>query len=514
MPTKVNKPVTLVIMDGWGNAPDGPNNAVYMAKTPVLDSLCKEYPTTSIAAHGKSVGLPSGQMGNSEVGHLNLGAGRVVKQDLVRIGDEIKDGSFQSNPVFLDAIEKIKAGSGRAHVLGLYSPGGVHSSLRHLYGLVDLLSSHNIEVFLHAITDGRDTPPRSARKYLKEIEEKTAGKARISVVVGRFYSMDRDKRWDRVKKGYMAHLHGIGQRHKSADEAVGAAYEASENDEFIKPRIIVDNNETPIGLIEDNDGVFFYNFRADRAREITQAIALDDFDGFDRGQKRSLSSYVCMTRYSADFDLPVAYPPHSLSNILGEVVCNKGLRQFRCAETEKYAHVTFFLNGGREKPFENEDRKLIPSPTEVETYDKKPQMSAAAVCDAVVEAIEAKQYDLVLVNFANGDMVGHTGFLDAAIVAAQTVDTQIGRIVEGASRTDSTVFITADHGNLEKMVDEETGEPHTAHTNYPVPFIYVDPGNKYATLRDGGALCDVAPTILKVLGIDIPEEMTGLSLVE
>ncbi len=502
----------LIVRDGWGAAPDGPHNAIHLARTPVIDELTAAYPSTAIAAHGRAVGLPSGQMGNSEVGHLNLGAGRVVKQDLVLIDEAIEDGSFGKNPVLLDAAEKIKAAGGVAHLMGLCSPGGVHSSLEHLYALVDLLAAKGLRVKLHALTDGRDTPPRSAREYLETIEKRIAGKAEVAVVVGRFYTMDRDTRWERVERGYLAHVDGQGTPHRSADEAIAAAYDADENDEFITPRIIVDQNGTPKGTIRNNDGVFFFNFRADRAREITRALTESEFEGFTRTVRPTLSSYVCLTEYQQEFDLPIAFPPVSLTNILAEVLAQHKFTQLRCAETEKYAHVTFFFNGGVEEPYPEEDRVLIPSPKEVATYDLKPEMSAAQVGNAVIEKLAATDYDFVLVNFANCDMVGHTGFLKAAITAAEAVDREVGRLTEAVLAKGGAVVITADHGNAEKMMDTTTGQPHTAHTNNAVQLVLVDDRQKGAKLRSGGALGDVAPTLLELLGLGQPAEMTGTSL--
>lgn len=509
----MSKPIVLIVMDGWGCAPDGPFNSLTLAKTPVLDGLTATYPNTEIAAHGSAVGLPDGQMGNSEVGHLNLGAGRIVKQDLVLIDDAIKDKSFQTNAVFKEGIAKIKKANGRAHVMGLCSPGGVHSSLDHLYALVDLLHASGLEVFLHALLDGRDTPPRSARGYLTEIESRILGKAKVATVVGRFYTMDRDQRWERVERGYRAHVYGEGQHHQTADEAIAAAYDAGENDEFVTPRVMVDREAKAIGTISSGDGIFFFNFRADRAREITTALTVDDFDSFDRGRRPQLSSYVCMTEYKDTLGLPVAFPPIALDKILGEVLAERGLRQLRAAETEKYAHVTFFFNGGVETPFTGESRKLIPSPKEVATYDLKPQMSAREVADAVLEHLASEQIDFVLINFANGDMVGHTGVLEAAVRAAETVDEQVGRIVTVVQEKGGSVIVTADHGNLEKMRDQETGQPHTAHTTNPVPFILVDDRLKDARLSIGGSLRDVAPTVLDLLHIEPPPEMTGKTLI-
>ncbi len=513
MANQNQKPVVMVVMDGWGVAPKGPHNALTHAKTPVLSELEKTCPYTEIAAHGLSVGLPEGQMGNSEVGHLNLGAGRVVKQDLVMIDDAVKDGSFAKNRAFLDAADKILAAGGRAHIMGLCSPGGVHSSLDHLYALAALLHQKGLKVLLHAITDGRDTPPRSAREYMVDIEKNLGENAEVAVVVGRFFSMDRDNRWDRVERGYRAHVLSEGTPHKSADEAIAAAYEAGENDEFITPRIIVDANGNPKGQISDKDGVFFFNFRADRAREITRALAEENFTAFSRPVVRKLSAYVMMTQYQKDFPYPIAFPPASMDHILGEVLSQSGLKQLRCAETEKYAHVTFFFNGGVEEPFPGEERQLVPSPKEVATYDLKPQMSAPSVCDKVVAAIESDNYDFILVNFANGDMVGHTGIMEAAISAAETVDAQIGRIVTALKTKNGAALITADHGNLEKMWDDETQAPHTAHTNNPVAVIIVGDAYKGKTLRKGGSLQDAAPTILDMLGLEQPAEMTGVSLI-
>jgi 2,3-bisphosphoglycerate-independent phosphoglycerate mutase len=508
--------VVLVVMDGWGIAPSGPHNAIHLARTENLDRLERDWPSTQLAAHGRAVGLPADQMGNSEVGHLNLGAGRVVKQELTLIDDAIEDGSYRTNPVFLEAADRIRAAGGRAHLMGLCSPGQVHSSLEHLYALVDLLADQGLEVFLHAITDGRDTPPSSARGYLREIEARLEGRARVAVVVGRYWSMDRDQRWDRVARGYRAHVEGVGSLHSSADEAIAAAYEAGETDEFITPRVIADGDGRPVGRIEDGDGVLFFNFRADRAREMTQALTGQGFEEafFERGAVRDLKAYVCLTEYRADFDLPVAFKPHALSRILGEVLADRGLGQLRCAETEKYAHVTFFFNGGVERPFAGEERQLVPSPKEVATYDLKPEMSAAGVSEEVLEGIASGAYDFVLVNYANGDMVGHTGVLAAAVKAAETVDAQIGRLHEAIAARGGALLITADHGNSEQMLDEATGQPHTAHTLNPVPFLLIDPRYRDAKLRGGGSLRDVAPTVLDLLDIPAPAEMTGRSLVD
>lgn len=513
MTKQTRKPVMLMILDGWGIAPPSESNAISVANTPVFDKLLANRPHTEIAAHGNAVGLPKGQMGNSEVGHLNLGAGRVVKQDLMRINESIEDGSFKDNENLLAAAEAIKAKGGKVHMMGLCSPGGVHSALPHLYAAVDMFSGIGVDVCVHALTDGRDTPPSSARGYMKDIEAAIAGKAKVATVVGRFWSMDRDKRWERIEKGYNAFVCGEGEKHASADEAIAAAYEAGQTDEFIEPRIIVDDNGEPVGAINDGDGVFFFNFRADRAREITMALAFENFDGFERKKVAKLSHYICMTEFQADFGLPMAFPPLSMENILGKVLEDNRLTQFRCAETEKYAHVTFFFNGGEEVPFKNEARKLVPSPQEVATYDLKPQMSAETVGDEVVARIENADDDFILVNFANPDMVGHTGFMDAAVQAAEVVDTQVGRLCDAILKKDGAVLITADHGNSEQMKDPHTGEPHTAHTNNPVPLILVDNQNKDVSMISGGALKDVAPSLLDLIGLDKPAEMSGESLI-
>ena len=512
MPTSPRGPVVLIVMDGWGLAPPSPHNAIACARTPVFDALWAGRPHARLKAHGRAVGLPETQMGNSEVGHLNLGAGRVVPQDIVRIDEAIEDGSFAANPAFAEAIARIKARGGRAHLLGLCSPGGVHSSLGHLYALVDLLAASGLAVRLHAITDGRDTPPSSARGYLREIEARLAGKAEVAAVVGRFWTMDRDKRWERVERGYRAHVLGQGAAHASADAAIAAAYAAGQTDEFIEPRVIVGADGAPKGRIGDGDGVFFFNFRADRAREITRALTSAGFDGFAREAVPDLAAYVCMTEYDETFALPVAFGQLSMDNLLGGVIAARGLSQFRCAETEKYAHVTFFFNGGAEAPFPGEERQLVPSPKEVATYDLKPEMSAAQVTEAVLARLAARDDAFVLVNYANPDMVGHTGVLPAAIRAAETVDREVGRLVEAVRGRGGALLVTADHGNSEQMRDEATGEPHTAHTLNPVPVILVDDARPGAALRDG-ALRDVAPTLLELLRLEAPAEMSGRSLI-
>ncbi|MBN2674746.1 MAG: 2,3-bisphosphoglycerate-independent phosphoglycerate mutase, partial [Deltaproteobacteria bacterium] len=413
-----------------------------------------------------------------------------------------------------NAIAEVKAAGGKMHVIGLCSPGGVHSALPHLYAAIDMFSDAGLSVCLHALGDGRDTPPSSMRGYMKDIEAEIAGKAKVATVIGRFWAMDRDNRWDRVARGYNAMVLGEGVTHGSADEAIAAAYADKQTDEFIEPRVILNADGTKVGTIDDGDGVLFFNFRADRAREITRALAFESFDGFERKKVAKLSHYVCMTEYQADFGLPMAFPPLSMDNILGKVLEDNGLTQFRCAETEKYAHVTFFFNGGEEEPFAHEARKLVPSPKEVATYDLKPQMSAEQVGDEVVARIENGDDDFILVNFANPDMVGHTGFMEAAVQAAGVVDKQVGRLCEAILKKDGAMLITADHGNSEQMKDPVTGEPHTAHTTNPVPLVLVDNQHKNVTLRTGGSLQDVAPTVLALIGLDKPAEMTGVSMIE
>lgn len=505
----MKKPLMLMILDGWGINPDPANNAVAQARTPNLDRLLTDYPHTRIHTSGMAVGLPDGQMGNSEVGHLNLGAGRIVYQDLTRITKSIQDGDFFTNPVLLDCIAKVKAAGGRLHLVGLLSDGGVHSHNSHLYALVELSKQQGVaETCIHCLLDGRDTPPQSAAGYLQELETELQriGHGKIATIIGRYYGMDRDNRWERVEKAYNAMVLGQGEQSASAAEAIAASYAASVTDEFVLPTVI-----SPAAPINDGDGIIFFNFRSDRAREITRALTFEQFDGFQRQRVPRLSGYVCMTEYDATFGLPVAYGTEELSNILGGVLADAGLHQLRIAETEKYAHVTFFFNGGVETPFPNEDRALIPSPKEVATYDQKPEMSAFAVADEVITRLEQDQYDVIILNFANCDMVGHTGILSAAIKAVEAVDSCVGRVVDKVRSLGGTVLITADHGNAEQMTDEQ-GEPHTAHTCNPVWLILVDEQHTSATLREDGKLADLAPTMLELLGLPQPKEMTGKSL--
>jgi 2,3-bisphosphoglycerate-independent phosphoglycerate mutase len=488
--------VLLVVLDGFGVRAEISANAIRLARTPAFDALDRDWPRTTLDASGLAVGLPEGQMGNSEVGHLNLGAGRVVFQDLVRISRDIENGGFLANAELCAACDAVPAG-GALHVVGLCSDGGVHSTLAHGLAVVELARRRGVgRVFAHAFLDGRDTPPQSAERYLAELSRAVP----VATVTGRYYAMDRDRRWERTESAVRALRFGEGVFAADPVAAVRAAYERGETDEFVRPTVVA-----PEGCIHDGDAVVFYNFRADRARQITRRLALDD-------DRPTLGRFVCMTRYDATFGLPVAYPPLELHGILGEVIARQGLRQFRTAETEKYAHVTYFFNGGVEPPFPGEERLLVPSDREVATYDQRPEMSAAAVTDGVVAKIRAREHAFVLCNLANPDMVGHTGKLEAAVRAVECVDACVGRIVDAARAEGAAVLVTADHGNCEQMIDPLTGQPHTAHTTLPVPLWLVDEARRGATLRKG-RLCDVAPTILAIMGIAKPDEMEGNSLV-
>lgn len=511
--TVPKSPLLLMILDGWGLNPNPENNAIAQAKTPTMTRLCREYPCTSIGTSGMSVGLPDGQMGNSEVGHLNIGAGRTVYQDLTRISKSIVDGDFFENPVLLDCIAKTQASGGRLHLAGLLSDGGVHSHNTHLYALLELAKRNELsDVFVHCLLDGRDTPPQSGADYLAQLETEiqSIGVGRVATVIGRYFAMDRDNRWDRVEQAYNAIVLGEGEQALSSLDAITASYGAGKTDEFMLPTVI-STPDVPYEGVRDGDGFIFFNFRSDRAREITRAIALDECPGFLRKGRYRFADYVCMTEYDATFGLPVAFGPESLSNILGEVLSAAGKRQLRIAETEKYAHVTFFFNGGIEEPFSGEDRCLIPSPKEVATYDQKPEMSAFLVTDELLRQIDRDLFDVIILNFANADMVGHTGILPAAVKAIEAVDSCIGRLADKVLGLGGRILITADHGNAEIMVDE-SGGPHTAHTTDRVPFILVDNSRRGATLRENGILADIAPTILYLLDINQPKEMTGTNL--
>ncbi len=510
----MKKPLLLMILDGWGINPNPAHNAVALANTPNLNRLLADYPHVPIRTSGMAVGLPEGQMGNSEVGHLNIGAGRVVYQELTRVTKAIDDGEFFSNPVLLDCIAKVKASGGRLHLSGLLSDGGVHSHNSHLYAFLELARREGLkDVFIHCLLDGRDTPPQSGSEYLAQLETEITriGVGRIATVMGRYYAMDRDTRWDRVEKAYNAIVHGLGELCVSSKDAIEQSYDSKIYDEFVVPTVICEQG-APVGQLLDGDGFIFFNFRSDRAREITRAIALEEFDGFERGHRPDLAGYVCLTEYDATFGLPIAFASTELVNILGGVLADAGLKQLRIAETEKYAHVTFFFNGGVETPFAGEDRALIPSPKDVATYDLKPEMSAFQVTEKLLKLLDQDVYDVIILNFANCDMVGHTGIEAAAIKAVETVDACAGRIIDKIRQKGGAVLITADHGNAEQMIDEN-GEPFTAHTTNPVWLVLVDDSRKGVRLREGGRLADIAPTMLKMLGLEQPLEMAGESLI-
>jgi 2,3-bisphosphoglycerate-independent phosphoglycerate mutase len=508
------KRILLIVLDGWGINMNKEGNAIAAAKAPHYRSLVEDYPYAELQASGEAVGLPDGQMGNSEVGHLNLGAGRIVYQDSTRISKSIREGAFFQNPALLAALRKVDEARSSLHLMGLLSDGGVHSRMDHIFAMFDLVKAQGItNVFFHAFLDGRDTPPSSALRYIKQLEDHLlrTGIGKIATVSGRYYAMDRDKRWERVQKAYEAMVMAEGIRKYSAAEAVQQSYEHNRTDEFVLPTVILDpKTNKPVATIRNKDAVIFCNFRSDRAREITRALTDPEFQGFRRNFVPKLSTFVCLTTYDETFDLPVAFSPLRLTNILGEVLSGRAVRQLRIAETEKYAHVTFFFNGGEEQPFPLEDRILVPSPRDVATYDKKPEMSAREITDRLVECITSRQYGFILVNYANPDMVGHTGVVEAAIKAVEVLDECLGRLLYTAREEGMLALITADHGNIEVMYDPGTAQPHTAHTTDPVPFILV---RKDAKLRSVGVLADVAPTVLELMGIDIPAEMTGKSLI-
>ena len=506
-----DKVIMLMILDGFGDNPNKDGNAIQLAKTPNIDKLMKKYPHTDIYTSGEYVGLPEGQMGNSEVGHTNIGAGRIVYQELTRITKSIEDGDFFSIPEFIAAIENCKKNNSKLHILGLVSDGGVHSHIRHLYGLLEMAKRRDFEdVYVHCFLDGRDTPPLSAENYIAELQAKMKEKniGKIATLSGRFYSMDRDKRWERVKKCYDALVNGEGNKAGDAIKAIEDSYQKEVFDEFVEPTVICNGTE-PIAKIEENDSVIFFNFRPDRAREITRAIVDPQFDGFETNKIKTY--YVCFTNYDDTMpSVQIAFKKEPLKNTFGEVVSKSGRTQLRIAETEKYAHVTFFFNGGEEKQYEGEERILVPSP-KVETYDMQPEMSAYEVTDKVCEALENDKYDVVILNYANTDMVGHTGSLEAAIKAVETVDECVGKVVKIIEEKKGNLIITADHGNAEQMIDYKTGEAHTAHTTNPVPIILVTENKDYR-LKENGKLADLAPTMLDLMGIEQTEEMTGQSL--
>ena len=505
----------LIILDGFG-VESTASSAVEAAHTPTWDRLLASNPNSRIETSGLAVGLPEGQMGNSEVGHMNIGAGRTVYQNFTRISKSIEDGDFFTNETLCDAMDKAIRKGRAVHVLGLLSPGGVHSHEEHMFALLEMAVKRGArQVYLHAILDGRDMPPRSAEPSIKAAEAvfERLGTGAIATVVGRYYAMDRDNRWDRVEAAYDAMTSGEAmQQAGSALDALHNAYARDENDEFVQPTVIVDAAAKPVGLVQDGDTLICANFRPDRAREITRTfVDGDSFTGFERKQHPALSDYVMLTEYAADIDAPVAYPPETIHNDLGEYLSGLGKTQLRISETEKYAHVTFFFNGGQEAVYPGEERILVPSP-QVATYDLKPEMSAPEVTDKLCEAIRSGRFDLIVCNFANGDMVGHTGKFDAAVKAVETVDQCLARVLNALAEVQGEALITADHGNVELMVDPNSGQPHTAHTLWPVALIYDGPRKQQLRLSDG-ALCDLAPTLLALMGLEPPEEMTGHSLV-
>ncbi len=505
------KPTMLMILDGFGNNDNEKANAVKIANTPNIDKLMKTWPATTIYTSGLNVGLPDGQMGNSEVGHTNIGAGRVVYQDLTRITKSIEEGDFFSNKELAEAIENCKKHHSKLHIMGLLSDGGVHSHIRHLFAILEFAKRKDFEdVYVHCFLDGRDTPPASGETYLAKLEEKMKEKGigKIATICGRFYSMDRDKRWERVVKAYNALVKGEGEKANSAISAIESSYQQEVFDEFVLPTVIY-NGEEPVATISNHDSVIFFNYRPDRAREITRSLVDPEFDGFET-EKLDIH-YVCFTQYDETIpNVTIAFKPEVLRNTFGEYVSSKGLTQLRIAETEKYAHVTFFFNGGEEKQYPGEDRILVPSP-KVETYDLKPEMSAYEVTQKVVEAIESQQYDTIILNYANPDMVGHTGNLEAAVKAIETIDECVQKVVEAVAKNNGLILMTADHGNAEQMVDYKTGEPHTAHTTNTVPLVLI--GAEGIKLKTG-KLADLAPTMLELMELPKPEEMTGESLIE
>ena len=507
-----NKQYMLVIMDGVGLNDEINGNAFKMANTPNIDRLIAKYPNTYIKTSGLAVGLPEGQMGNSEVGHTNIGAGRIVYQELTRITKEINEGNFFENPEFKKAIQNVKENDSSLHLVGLLSDGGVHSHIDHLYALLQLAKNEGVEkVYIHAILDGRDTAPTSGIEYLKQLEEKIKeiGVGEIATLSGRYYAMDRDNRWERVKLAYDAIANGIGNNFKTVQKAIETSYEAQEFDEFVKPIVIVSDEDKPVATVNSNDSVIYYNFRPDRARELTKSFILDNFDGFETKDIQNLC-FVTMTEYDESIKKAnVAYKPQVLKNTFGEYISKLGYSQLRIAETEKYAHVTFFFNGGKEEPYDMENRILIPSP-KVATYDLKPEMSAYEVTEEVLKTIDEKNTDVIILNYANGDMVGHTGNIEKAIEAVEALDECLGKIITKLEEVGGEALITADHGNCEYMLDLKTGEPITSHSTFDVPLIVVSDRVKNLTT---GRLCDLTPTLLTLMGEEIPEEMTGVSLV-
>lgn len=509
MPLRNVTPVVLVVLDGWGYREEREGNAIALADTPTWDQLWARAPRTLLNASGLAVGLPEGQMGNSEVGHLNLGAGRVVMQDLVRINQAIESGDFFDNPAFIEACEAAKRSKGTLHLMGLIGNGGVHAVDKHLFALIDLAERRRVpHVAIHALLDGRDTMPRSGYGFMKELIARAGTRARIASFGGRYFGMDRDARWDRMEKWYLASVKGVGPTSADPLAVIQESYDRGVTDEFIEPHVVA-GDAGPIAPMRDGDALICFNFRADRMRQMVRALNEEHFDSFRVGLRPDVK-IVTMTSYDRKFDVPAAFPPQSMANIVGEVVSKAGMTMFRTAETEKYAHVTYFFNGGVETPFPGEDRLLVPS-QKVATYDLAPEMSAPGVTDVLCTAIERREHDFILCNYANGDMVGHTGSMPATIAAVETVDACLANVLRAAEKAGARLLITADHGNCEMMIDPETGGPHTAHTTSPVPLIVLDPAGD-RPLRGGGALCDVGPTILRLLEIERPAEMTGMDL--
>lgn len=507
------QPVILIILDGFGINPRKEGNAVASASKPNLDSLLRSYPNSRLSMSGEDVGLPAGQMGNSEVGHMILGAGRIVYQDLTLIHKDIEEGKFYKNQVLLQALRATKEKSNRLHLMGLLGDGGVHSHQLHMEAIIEMAKRESIgEVYLHLFLDGRDTPPHSAEQFMLDLNEKLKAypNVKIATLSGRYYAMDRDKRWDRVEKAYACLTGGTGNRADSVLEAIRESYKKNVTDEFVLPTVI--NGVVPAGLIRDGDGVIFFNFRADRARELTRAFTEAEFKDFPRKQRLNLATYTTMTQYDETFKLPVAYNPREIRKILGEIASASKIQQLRIAETEKYAHVTYFFNGGEEKKFPGEERILIPSPKDVATYDLKPEMSARPVTEALIKHLREQEVGLVIANYANADMVGHTGNFEASVKAVEVIDECLGKVVDAVLGKKGKIVITADHGNIEQLIDYDTGMPHTAHTTNLVPVILVDEERKTSRLNQGTAI-DVAPTVLQLLGLSQPKEMTGHSLI-
>ncbi len=510
MTPRIDRPVVLVVLDGWGYRDGTDGNAIRLARTPTWDRLWANAPRTLLDASGRAVGLPAGQMGNSEVGHMNLGAGRVVMQDLVRIGASVENGTFFANPSLVAACAQVRRTGGTLHLMGLVGDGGVHAHQDHALALVDLAERQGIhQVAIHCLLDGRDTLPTSALKFTRALQARTAGRARIASVGGRYYGMDRDQRWQRVEPWYRAAVQGVGPSTGDPLAFISGNYERNVTDEFMEPAVVVNADGTAVAPMRDGDALVTWNFRADRMRQIIRAIAIDGFTGFDTGKRPALA-VATMTQYDQTFGLPIAFEPFSMAKIMAEVLQEHGLTTLRTAETEKYAHVTYFFNGGNEVPYAGEERILVPS-QKVATYDLMPEMSAQGITDVLCRAIEEKRHPYTLCNYANGDMVGHSGNLAATVRACEVVDEQLTRIVQSAAKAGARLLVTADHGNCELMIDPATGGPHTAHTTNPVPLVYVDAEETLA-LRSGGALCDVGPTVLGLLGVPQPPDMTGKDL--